>query len=57
MSETLIVGHPETTTQMKKRYKENRKLIEAGRSKEIKKAPTYSYTACKGGYFHGWKSK
>ena len=46
-NETLIVGYPESMSEMKKRQRENRKLIEQGRLSEFKPTPKYSYIVVK----------
>ena len=46
-NETLIVVWPESMAAMKKRQRENRKLIEQGRLSEFKPTPKYSYIAVK----------
>tara|TARA_R110002126_G_scaffold21609_1_gene77950 strand:- start:1005 stop:1160 length:156 start_codon:yes stop_codon:yes gene_type:complete len=46
-NETLIVVWPESMAAMKKRQRENRKLIEQGRLSEFKPTPKYTYIAVK----------
>jgi hypothetical protein len=47
-NETLIVVWPESMAAMKKRQRENRKLIEQNKLSQLKPTPTYSYIARKG---------
>jgi hypothetical protein len=42
-NETLIIGYPESMAAMKKRQRENRKLIEQNKLSQLKPTPTYSY--------------
>ena len=46
-NETLIVGYPESMSEMKKRQRENRKLIEQNKLSQLKPTPTYSYIGVK----------